>query len=111
MDGHAESFLEMLAVERGAARNTLAAYRADLEDFAGVAAAHGQSLAAADDACLRDYLAGLRQAGLSARTAARRAERRLTALPAQGRSVRPVLRQFVNRVSDLLWLMAREAEQ
>lgn len=46
-----------------------------------------------------------------ARTAARRAERRLTALPAQGRSVRPVLRQFVNRVSDLLWLMAREAEQ
>ena len=46
-----------------------------------------------------------------ARTAARRAERRLTALPAQGRSVRPVLRQYVNRVSDLLWLMARAAEQ
>jgi cob(I)alamin adenosyltransferase len=46
-----------------------------------------------------------------ARTAARRAERRLTGLPAQGRSVRPVLRQFVNRVSDLLWLMARAAEQ
>ena len=62
----------MLAVERGAARNTLAAYRADLEDFSGFAAARGQSLAAADDACLRDYLAGLRNAGLSARTAARR---------------------------------------
>jgi cob(I)alamin adenosyltransferase len=46
-----------------------------------------------------------------ARTAARRAERRLIALPAQGRSVRPVVRQFVNRVSDLLWLMARAAEQ
>ena len=45
-----------------------------------------------------------------ARTAARRAERRLTALPAQGRSVRPVLQQFINRVSDLLWLMARAAE-
>ncbi|MDB6167864.1 MAG: ATP--cobalamin adenosyltransferase [Verrucomicrobia bacterium] len=45
-----------------------------------------------------------------ARTAARRAERRLAGLPAQGRSVRPVLGQFVNRVSDLLWLMAREAE-
>ena len=72
MDRHAESFLEMLAVERGAARNTLAAYRADLEDFSGFAAANGQSLAAADDACLRDYLAGLRHAGLSARTAARR---------------------------------------
>ena len=46
-----------------------------------------------------------------ARTAARRAERRLVGLPAQGRSVRPMLRQFVNRVSDLLWLMARAAEQ
>lgn len=46
-----------------------------------------------------------------ARTAARRAERRLIALPTQGRSVRPVVRQFVNRVSDLLWLMARAAEQ
>ena len=45
-----------------------------------------------------------------ARTAARRAERRLVALPAQGRSVRPVLLQFVNRVSDLLWLLARAAE-
>lgn len=46
-----------------------------------------------------------------ARTTARRAERRLTALPSQGRTVRPELRQFVNRLSDLLWLLAREAEQ
>ena len=46
-----------------------------------------------------------------ARTTARRAERRLTSLPAHGRSVRPELRQFVNRLSDLLWLLAREAEQ
>lgn len=45
-----------------------------------------------------------------ARTAARRAERRLTSLPAHGRTVRPELRQFVNRLSDLLWLLAREAE-
>lgn len=47
----------------------------------------------------------------SARVVARRAERRLSTLPAQGRSVRPELRQFVNRLSDLLWLLAREAEQ
>jgi len=46
-----------------------------------------------------------------ARTVARRAERRLTALPAHGRSIRPELRQFINRLSDLLWLLAREAEQ
>ena len=46
-----------------------------------------------------------------ARTAARRAERRLTALPAQGRAVRPELRQWINRLSDCLWLLAREREQ
>ena len=46
-----------------------------------------------------------------ARTAARRAERRLLALPAHGRSVRPIVRQFINRVADLLWLMARDAER
>lgn len=46
-----------------------------------------------------------------ARVTARRAERRLTALPAQGRSVRPVVRQYLNRLSDLLWLLARQAEQ
>lgn len=45
-----------------------------------------------------------------ARTAARRAERRLVALPAQGRSVRPLLQHFINRLADLLWLLAREAE-
>ena len=45
-----------------------------------------------------------------ARTAARRAERQLVSLPGQGKSVRPVLVQYLNRVSDLLWLMARESE-
>lgn len=46
-----------------------------------------------------------------ARTAARRAERTLAGLPAHGRTIRPELRQFVNRLSDLLWLLARAAEQ
>ena len=46
-----------------------------------------------------------------ARTAARRAERQLVGLAGHGKTVRPVLLQYVNRVSDLLWLMAREAEQ
>ena len=46
-----------------------------------------------------------------ARVVARRAERRIIALLAAGRRVRPVVRQFVNRLSDLLWLLAREAEQ
>lgn len=45
-----------------------------------------------------------------ARTAARRTERRLVGLPAHGRNVRPLLGQYINRVSDLLWLLARQAE-
>ena len=45
-----------------------------------------------------------------ARTSARRAERRLVGLTAHGKNVRPLLIQYVNRLSDLLWLFAREAE-
>jgi cob(I)alamin adenosyltransferase len=55
--------------------------------------------------------ANLHSAALElARTAARRAERRLVSLPKAGKRVRPLLLQYVNRLSDLLWLMAREAE-
>ena len=46
----------------------------------------------------------------TARVTARRAERRLVSLPAHGRSVRPELVHFTNRLADLLWLLAREAE-
>lgn len=46
-----------------------------------------------------------------ARTVARRAERRLSELPEKGRTIRPELRQFINRLSDYLWLLARESEQ
>jgi cob(I)alamin adenosyltransferase len=45
-----------------------------------------------------------------ARTSARRAERQMVGLAGHGRNVRPVLLQYMNRVSDLLWLLAREAE-
>jgi len=45
-----------------------------------------------------------------ARTLARRAERRLVALPRHGKTIRPLLLQYLNRVSDLLWLMARAVE-
>jgi integrase/recombinase XerD len=72
MDRHVEAFLEMLAAERGAARNTLAAYAADLTDFAGFAAARGLAVSTADPIILQGYMAGLTRAGLSARTAARR---------------------------------------
>ncbi len=45
-----------------------------------------------------------------ARTAARRAERELVGLGNHGKTLRPVLLQYVNRASDLLWLLTREAE-
>jgi len=72
MDKHADAFLEMLAAERGAARNTLLAYAADLQDFAAFAAAHGTGPSEADETLLREWIASHSAAGLSARTAARR---------------------------------------
>jgi integrase/recombinase XerD len=72
MDRHLEAFLEMMAAERGAARNTLAAYRADLEDLAAFLAARGERLSAAGTEGLRAYLASLAAQGLSPRTQARR---------------------------------------
>ena len=63
----------MLAAERGAAPNTLAAYRADLLDFAAFARRVGvEDWAAAGPDTLRDYLRSLADAGMAPRTAARR---------------------------------------
>lgn len=46
-----------------------------------------------------------------ARATARRAERRLVGLKEAGFPLRPILLQYINRVSDLLWLLARAAEE
>jgi integrase/recombinase XerD len=62
----------MLAAERGAARNTLLAYEADLDAFADHAAATGHAPAGCDATVLQSFMTGLQRAGLSARTAARR---------------------------------------
>ncbi len=70
IDGAVEAFLEMLAAERGAARNTLLAYQADLQDFAGFL--HGGRPAEADAAAVTGYIASLAGAGIAARTQARR---------------------------------------
>jgi integrase/recombinase XerD len=72
MDRHLEAFLEMMAAERGAARNTLAAYRADLEDLAAFLHARGERLSDAAPDTLRAYLGALAGQGLSPRTQARR---------------------------------------
>jgi integrase/recombinase XerD len=65
-------FLDMLAAERGAAANTLAAYRRDLEDFAGYLAEAGSGLARAASDELRAYLAVLGRRGFAATSVARR---------------------------------------
>lgn len=70
MDRHIEAFLEMLAAERAASRNTLDAYRRDLTDFAAFVTARGARVATADAAQLQSYMASL--AGLAPRTGARR---------------------------------------
>jgi integrase/recombinase XerD len=72
VDRHIEAFLEMLAAERGSARNTLVAYQADLEDFASYASSQGQAPHRCDAPALQAYMAGLQRLGLAARTASRR---------------------------------------
>ena len=54
-----ELFLDMLAAERGAARNTLAAYARDLADFAALLGAAGRTIARASTDDLRVYLGSL----------------------------------------------------
>lgn len=67
-----ETFLEMMAVERGASLRTLDAYRRDMDDLAEFLAGRqvGLMTAASDD--LRAYLHDLDRRGMAARTAARR---------------------------------------
>jgi integrase/recombinase XerD len=72
MDRHIEAFLEMLAAERGRARNTLAAYFADLRAYHEFAAARGQTAASADPATAGAWLASLSANGLAARSQARK---------------------------------------
>ena len=67
-----EAFLEMMAAERGAARNTLLAYGRDLEDARAWLAARGGGLLAAAPEEVEAYVADLSRRGLSAATAKRR---------------------------------------
>jgi integrase/recombinase XerD len=65
-------FLDMLAAERGAGVNTLAAYRRDLDDFSAHLAASRRSIAAAHTEQTRDYLGSLAARGFAATSVARR---------------------------------------
>src|SRR5712691_6638778 len=72
-----ELFLDMVAAERGGAKNTLAAYARDLADFAGELGAAGHTIArtsivnaSTDD--LRAHLSSLSRRGFAAASVARR---------------------------------------
>ncbi|MPZ55462.1 MAG: tyrosine recombinase [Rhizobiales bacterium] len=65
-------FLDMLAAERGAAANTIVAYRRDLDDYSAALHEARTSVAAASTAHLRAYLVRLDAQGLKATTSARR---------------------------------------
>ncbi|MBF0679134.1 MAG: site-specific tyrosine recombinase XerD [Devosia sp.] len=66
------AFLEMMSAERGAAANTIAAYRRDLTDYAGFVASKKQTLLTCPRETVMAYLDGLKAEGLSASSSARR---------------------------------------
>ena len=70
--GWIDAFLEMMAVERAAARNTLTAYGKDLADAQGFLTGRGCDLADAAAEDVEAYFLRLGALGLSAATAARR---------------------------------------
>jgi integrase/recombinase XerD len=83
-----EAFLEMMSVERAAARNTLTAYGKDLADAEAFLALQGSDLMRAQAAEVEAYFADLSRRGLSSATAARR---------------RASLRQFYRFAVDEAW--------
>lgn len=70
--GWVDAFLEMMAVERAAARNTLTAYGKDLDDARTFLAGKGCDLDDADADVIEAYFRDLAARGLSPATAARR---------------------------------------
>ena len=69
MSRHIETFLEMMAAERGASPRTLEAYGRDLDDFSGFVKSDAAQASAED---IRGYLAQMKKQALAPRTASRR---------------------------------------
>ena len=67
-----EMFLDMMAVERGAAPNTLESYERDLSHFAAFLITRKRVPDDADQAQIRAYIKSLSESGLAASTVARR---------------------------------------
>jgi len=67
-----ELFLDMLAAERGASENTLAAYGKDLADYSAHLGDSGNTIATVTTDTVSSYLAGLNERGFKASSLARR---------------------------------------
>jgi integrase/recombinase XerD len=67
-----ELFFDMMATERGASRNTLDAYRRDLDDYAEFLAAKNKDVSGASTEDIRAYLAALSRRRLASASVARR---------------------------------------
>ena len=65
-------FLDMLAAERGAAANTLDAYRRDLDDFSAICDEHGERSRTPTATISAAISAGLSERGFAAASVARR---------------------------------------
>ena len=72
VDRFARAFLDMMAAERGASRNTLEAYQADLADYLGFLSQRRLSVLDATTDHVRAYLADLAGRGFKASSTARR---------------------------------------
>jgi integrase/recombinase XerD len=123
-----EAFIEMMSAERGAAANTLAAYRRDLGDYAAFLAGRGRTPLNTMREDVVAYLDSLAGAGLAASSAARKLSAirqfhrflatdglrgddptRIVASPRQGRGLPKVL--SVAEVSNLLARAEAEANE
>ena len=71
-EGWVEAFLEMMSVERAAAKNTLTAYAKDLADAQGFLRGRRSDLATASAEDIEAYFGALSDRGLSPATASRR---------------------------------------
>ncbi len=69
---HIKAFLEMMVVERGAATNTIEAYRRDLAEFVSFLDSHHRALAATRPDDIEAYIHSLAEAGLAASSRARK---------------------------------------
>ncbi|MGB8819126.1 MAG: site-specific tyrosine recombinase XerD [Rhizobiaceae bacterium] len=67
-----DSFLEMMSAERGAAKNTIDAYRRDLEETSAVLTTANQTLGSADVTGIRATMADLAKRGFATASQARR---------------------------------------